>query len=87
MLPTRSPCATGAADARQVRTSGTQHMPGAAGGARGGMCGEAVCGRANGRTPLSGHVPTIPQEQKAHVVYSNGDSQWWPPVPSGLDRG
>lgn len=28
-----------------------------------------------GRTPLSGHVPTVPEEQKAHVVYSTGDSQ------------
>ena len=28
-----------------------------------------------GRTPLPGHVPTVPEEQKAHVVYPNGDSQ------------
>lgn len=27
-----------------------------------------------GREPLSGHVPTFPEEQKAHFVYPNGDS-------------
>lgn len=33
-----------------------------------------------GRTALSAHVLTVPEEQKARVVHSNGDSQWWCPV-------
>lgn len=45
---------------------------------------EAPCARAMGRTPLSGHVAVVPEEQKAHVVYSGGDSQWRRPVPCEL---
>lgn len=42
-----------------------------------------MCARAIGRTHLSGRVPPAPEEQKARVVYSSGDSQWWRPIPSG----
>ena len=45
---------------------------------------EAACTRAMGRTPLSGHVAVVPEEQKAHVVYSGGDSRWRRPVPCEL---
>lgn len=38
----------------------------------------------HGRTPLSGHVAVIPEKQRAHVVYSAGNSQRRRPVPSEL---